>query len=66
MRDLLLGHEVDVGNVVGGDTGLGKLLGGESGSTIVEEITDCQGADRTTKYARRRLTARSIPGAKQG
>lgn len=38
VTDLLIGHEVDQRNVVWSHTGLGKLLLGESGDTVVEQV----------------------------
>lgn len=38
MRFLLVAHKVDEVDIILGDTGLGKLLGGESGGTVVEQI----------------------------
>jgi hypothetical protein len=42
VRDFLSTHELDEGNIVLSDTGLGELLDRESVGTIVEEVTGYQ------------------------
>lgn len=38
VADLLVGHELDQRDVIGSETGLGEVLGGESGDTVVEQV----------------------------